>query len=95
MGAPEAYVEGYLVSEVARIGGIAMKFVSPGVSGVPDRVVVVPSGRVVFVEAKRPGGRPRPLQVAVEDMMRAHGADVRVIDTREGVDELVRELSGD
>lgn len=92
MGAPEAYVEKYLVAEIAAIGGRAMKFTSPGTSGVPDRVVMAPGAHTLFVELKRPGGRPRPLQVVTIEAMRESGADVRVIDTREGVDDLVREL---
>lgn len=93
MGAPEAYVERYLQRQVASVGGLSLKFVSPGTSGVPDQVVMIPGAHTVFVECKRPGGQPRRLQQVVIGMMRSAGADVRVIDTREGVDALVRELT--
>ena len=43
-------------------GGLSMKFVSPGMSGVPDRILLMPGGKAAFVELKAPGGLPRPLQ---------------------------------
>lgn len=48
---------------VKGMGGIALKFVSPGFSGVPDRLVLMPSGRLYFVELKARGSKLRPLQV--------------------------------
>ena len=47
-----------------RTGGLALKFVSPGMSGMPDRLVLLPGGRMAFVEVKAPGRAPRPLQEA-------------------------------
>jgi len=72
---------------------MAYKWVSPGNNGVPDRIVIVPGGRVVFVELKAPGKKPTQLQQFQQDRLRAMGCDVRVIDSREGVDELIRELT--
>lgn len=92
MGKPEEYVEGYLRKRVTAAGGQCWKWVAPGKSGVPDRVVVL-AGRVVFVETKAPGGKPRPLQLVRHRELRAAGADVRVFDTREQVDALVAELT--
>lgn len=65
-----------------------MKFTSPGRSGVPDRVVATPLG-TVFVETKRPGGKLRRLQEVVIEKMRRAGAEVYVVDSVAGVDELV------
>jgi hypothetical protein len=89
----ERTVEQYLVTACRPVGLLCLKFVSPGHDGVPDRIIIGPLG-IVFVEVKRPGGRLRPLQRAVIAKMRDHGADVRVIDSLIGVDELVAELSG-
>lgn len=82
----ESRVEGKLVREVKRNGGLALKWVCPGVAGVPDRIVLFPGGRIVFVELKRPGGKPRPLQVRFLNWLRKMGFNVDILDTLEGVD---------
>lgn len=91
MGKAEDYVEGYLYDRVKARGGMCLKFTS-GISGVPDRIVIL-NGRTVFVETKAPGGKPRRLQLVRHQEMRTAGADVRVIDTRPQVDDLVDELT--
>lgn len=85
----ESEVERYLVKQVKRNGGWALKLVSPGVSGVPDRLVLMPMGWLVFVEVKRPGGTPRPLQAAVHRRLKGLGFDVITIDCKEDVDDLM------
>lgn len=91
MGKAENYVEGYLLERVKRNRGMCLKFTS-GISGVPDRIVIL-AGRTVFVETKAPGGKPRRLQRVRIEQMRTAGADVRVIDTRVQVDELIAEVT--
>ena len=59
----ENTVEHRLVTEAKKRGGIALKFVSPGIDGVPDRLVLLPHGKFAFVEVKAPGRTLRPLQV--------------------------------
>lgn len=92
MGKAEEYVEGYLRDRVKVAGGTCPKWVSPGKRGVPDRIVIL-DGHVVFVETKARGGTPSPLQLVRHRELRAAGADVRVIDTRAQVDDLIRELT--
>lgn len=59
----EKDIERSLVDTVKRHGGLCLKWVCPGWSGVPDRIVLIPEGRVMFVELKRPkGGRLSELQ---------------------------------
>ena len=59
----EKDIEQKLVSIVKRHGGYCLKWVCPGWVGVPDRIVLLPRGRVTFVELKRPkGGRLSPMQ---------------------------------
>ena len=58
----EKTIEQKLVQAVKAKGGIAPKFVSPGFSGVPDRLILLPDGKCGFVEVKAPGEKPRPLQ---------------------------------
>ena len=59
----ESTVEHRLVTEAKKRGGLALKFVSPGIDGVPDRLVLLPHGKFAFVEVKAPGRTLRPLQV--------------------------------
>jgi hypothetical protein len=58
----EKEVEAALVKAVKKRNGMALKFVSPGLDGVPDRIVLLPNGKLAFIELKRPGGRMRKLQ---------------------------------
>lgn len=58
----EKSIEKHLRLEVKKRGGIAIKFTSPGFTGVPDRMVLMPKGCVAFVELKATGGQLRPLQ---------------------------------
>lgn len=58
----EKEVEAYLKREIRKMGGLLLKFVSPGNDGVPDRIAIMPDGRVWFIEFKAEGGDLRPLQ---------------------------------
>jgi len=84
----ERDIERRLVNQAKKMGGQALKWVSPGQAGVPDRIVLLPGGRVVFVELKAPGKKLAPLQERVIERLRGLGFDVRVIDSKEGVDAL-------
>ncbi|KLU15566.1 MULTISPECIES: VRR-NUC domain-containing protein [Xenorhabdus] len=85
----EDVIERHLVNEVKKAGGIAYKFVSPGRRGVPDRIVILPNGRVVFVECKSPGEKPRPDQLREHERLRAMRQTVVVLDSKnlEGIIE--------
>ncbi len=69
----EREIERKLVAKVKECGGICPKFVSPGFDGMPDRVVLLPHGKIGFVEVKRPGEEPRPLQVSRHELLRRLG----------------------
>ncbi|MED5019317.1 VRR-NUC domain-containing protein [Paenibacillus chibensis] len=90
----EQVVEFYLRDQVKAAGGTAYKWTSPGNSGVPDRIVILPGGRIVFVELKKPGGKPTKLQLVQHKRLRALGCDVRVIDSKESVDAFIGEWVG-
>ena len=76
----EKEIEQKLVAEAKAAGGIAAKFESPGLDGMPDRLVLLPEGKIGFVEVKAPGKVPRPLQVARHRLLKRLGFQVFVLD---------------
>ena len=88
----EKTLEHKFVTEVKRVGGLALKFVSPGFDGVPDRLVLLPGGRLGFVEVKAPGKRPRPLQLARHRLLRRLGFKVYVLDNERQVGGIIRDI---
>lgn len=95
MAVREREVEGYLRRRVEQAGGRCEKFVPDLDSGMPDRVVMLPGGVLVWVETKKPvGGRVTKLQRVQHARLRALGQRVEVVWTKEQADELVDELVG-
>lgn len=90
MGKAENRVEKYLRDEVKALDGLCLKFTS-SVNGVPDRIVLL-NEHTVFIELKAKGGRLSPLQQVQIARMQDRGADVRVLNTRELVDEFIAEI---
>ncbi len=76
----EKTIEQKLKIAVRGVGGIAPKFVSPGLDGVPDRLILLPGGHMAFAEVKVPGMRLRPLQVKRKRQLESLGFRVYVID---------------
>lgn len=72
-----------------------MKFVSPGFDGMPDRILLMPEGKVVFVEVKAPGKRPRPLQMARHKLLRDLGFSVFILDDESQITKIIEEIGGD
>ena len=92
---PEKQLEYLFLTEVRSVGGMALKFVSPGFAGVPDRLVLIPDGKVGFVEVKAPGKHPRPLQMARHKQLRKLGFKVYVLDNPQQIPEIIRDIRGD
>lgn len=90
----EKYIERKLVEAVRRSGGLAPKFVSPGWDGVPDRIILLPSGRIAFAELKSPGKKMRPLQVRRKQQLEALGFKVYCIDSAEQIGGVIDEIRG-
>jgi len=85
----ENEVENYLKKNIERVGGLCLKFVSPGKSGVPDRLCLMPNGKSFFVEVKSPGKKLRPLQLKCKKDFEQLHHPVKVVDTKDGVDLLI------
>ena len=88
----EKQIENKLATEAKKLGGIALKFVSPSFDGMPDRLVLMPDGHIAFVELKTPGKKPRPLQLSRHRLLRSLGFRVYVIDSVEQIGGMLDEI---
>lgn len=91
----EKDIERKLVSGVRSIGGIAYKFVSPGNDGVPDRMICLPGGRVIFIELKTERGRLTVRQERQIERLTALGVDCRVLYGEKQVEDFLLELANE
>lgn len=92
----EKEVEQYFCRAVkTRLSGWPLKFISPGQNGMPDRIVLLPGGKIYFIELKAPGKKARKLQYRVHQQLQELGFPALLIDTREAVDAFVREVQSD
>lgn len=91
----ESRIEALLVRKIKQAGGWALKLVSPSNDGVPDRLVLLPGGRVIFVELKTETGHLSPLQEFVHGRLRRLGMDVQVLYGRDEVLAFVKEVEND
>ena len=85
----ERDIEAYLVAGCRHVGALCYKWTSPGRVGVPDRICVFPSGRIVFVELKAPGRKPSPAQLREHARLREYKQTVVVVDSIEGVEDIM------
>lgn len=88
----EKATEQKLSRMVKAAGGLALKFISPGYGGVPDRLVLLSGGKIAFVELKAPGKKMRPLQVKRKSQLEALGFLVYCIDSLEQIGEILDEI---
>lgn len=72
----ERDIENKLRVGVKRLGGLCLKFVSPGFTGVPDRIILLPGAVIAFAELKAPSKRERPRQDFVQRLLRRFGFTV-------------------
>ena len=88
----EKHIEQKLTLMVKKRGGICPKWVSPGFDGVPDRIVLLPVGRIAFVEVKAPSKKPRPLQIARHKLLTRLGFKVYILDAEEQIGGILDEI---
>lgn len=91
----ESFIEEKLTKAVKQNGGVCWKFTSPGTAGVPDRIILMPEGRIAFVEVKAPGEKPRPLQLSRHRLLRRLGFKVYVLDALEDIEKIISEVKND
>ena len=89
----EKIIEEKLVKAIRLMGGLPPKFVSPGFDGVPDRLILLPNGRMAFAELKAPGKQLRPLQKRRKRQLETLGFRVFVIDNTDQIGGVLDELS--
>ena len=87
----EKLIEQRLVKAVKAQNGMCPKLVSPGTDGMPDRMVLLPDGKLSFVEVKAPGEKPRPLQIRRHEQLRQLGFRVAVLDDPEQIPSILEE----
>lgn len=91
----EKDIERKLKKRVEALGCLCLKFESPGFTGVPDRMVLMPGGEMFFVETKAPGKKERPRQEYVQRQLRALGFIVMSsIDSEEGINRVCAMVDG-
>lgn len=88
----EKTIEKKLADAVKARSGLAPKFTSPGFDGMPDRIVLMPGGRMAFVEVKTPGKASRPLQEARHRLLRQLGFRVYVLDDESQIGGILDEI---
>lgn len=87
----EKDIERKLKKRVEAMGCLCLKFESPGFTGVPDRMVLMPGGEMFFVETKAPGKKERPRQTYVQDQLRKLGFIViSSVDGEEGINRVCK-----
>lgn len=92
----ESTIEARLRKAVERAGGRCLKWVCPGHTGVPDRIILMPGGRVYFAETKAPGEKERARQKYVQQRLRKLGCTVfSSVDSDERVEEIIKEIGGE
>ena len=87
----EPQIENRLIAKIKMLGGIPYKFSSAARRHVPDRLCVLPTGLIVFVECKSPGKKLRPAQAAECKKLQRLGHFVTVVDSYDSVDQLIED----
>lgn len=88
----EKEIEKKLVTEVKKRGGMALKFNSESLSGIPDRIVLMPNSKIAFIELKRRGAMPRPLQYKRIRDIRKLGFKCYVVDDEKRIGGVIDEI---
>ena len=89
----EKVVERKLVEAVKANGGMCIKLLCDQLTGLPDRMCLFPNHKIVFVELKTTGRKPKRIQLFMHDKLRALGFRVEVIDSIENVEQFINNIT--
>ena len=87
----EKKIEPFLVQETKKRRGLCLKMVTFHIKVLPDRLVLLPFGKLFFIETKSEGDKPRPIQAYMHNKLKALGFKVFVCDTKEKVTAFFKE----
>lgn len=87
----EKDIEKYLVNQCKKNNIIEFKMVSPSNAGIPDRLLLY-NGNYIFIELKKPGKKPRKLQIYMINKLKSYGAIVYVADTKKQIDKIINKI---
>jgi hypothetical protein len=88
----EKLIEKRLNAEVKSLGGWSLKLLCQFVSGLPDRLVLLPGGVILFIEVKSTGKKPTPIQLLVHKRLRRMGFTVHVVDSLKQLNQILNNL---
>lgn len=91
-GESEKVIERKLAEQIKSLGGISIKLLSDYITGLPDRLCLLPGSKIVFVELKSTGQKPRKSQLFWHDKLRKLGFRVEVIDSLSGLNDFINSL---
>lgn len=87
----EKLLEKKLSKEVTKAGGLSFKFWAMSHSGLPDRIILIPGGKIFFIEVKSTGEKPTKIQVFVHNKLRKMGFVVLIIDSSEQIKKFIQD----
>lgn len=87
----ETLIEHQLTRAIHAHGGICWKWIAPGTAGVPDRIVILPTNKIIFIEVKAPGQNPRPIQTHRINQLKKLGAHVYIIDSPQSIKQMLND----
>ena len=91
----ESQLERKFFDKVKHLGGMPLKFISPGRAGVPDRIVLMPKGKIYFVEMKNEIGQTSPIQDYIFAQFKKLGFKVHIINSVESLEKFIGEIENE
>ena len=89
----ESQLEKKFCEKIKSFGGMALKFVSPGRAGVPDRIILLPNGKIYFVEMKSSIGKTSIIQEYIFEKFERLGFKVHIINSDDAIKNFFAEIA--